>query len=1067
MRRLLFALCVVLLPAAVEAQTVRKVCASGTSGAGDDTYTLAQLQTALNDAVGGDTVLTQRGYEFVGSFSLPRHTGASYATFRTGVESDCSVTSVSVFPAANLRMTATRAASANLSTLRCNSNNCAALKTSDPSGGTAPEYWRVEWLKLASNTSTDMVGSGSMLTCGSDSGSVVTSYSEVPQNFVFSQLYLVGDAITGQFRGISLHCNNTTIQDSTVEHIKSMTEGQALWMNSFERTGTGVVITNNVFSGGTEVVMAGGSSGAAKPAITVLASPAPTTTTATLSGRDGLRVGKSVTFAVAGVEQQADIVSCGTSTENALCTSDAVTFTALTAAPDAPGDVDWGLNPGGVTFTKNLVTRPTSLRSAILGTPQSVTASSSTTGGTLGLAGTSATYSYKVVARLKIASSTSTNMAQSTASTEVTAMTTGNTATATVSWAPVTNATEYRVYGRQAGAQNIYWTVASGSCSATVCSYTDTGTSGTTGSVPTASGTQFYVKNVFELKNMDGMTVEGNIFEHSWFMTGGQYYAITLTPSNTGATNDSTRLRNITFRHNIVRHAPGGVSICGRDCSVTAGNGEATGRTSGITISNNLFYDINSSWGGSVNWLLISAGWDPGLYAAGQAIGPLDLTVEHNTIDHGNGSLINFDLYKGGAARPVENFTFRNNIGRKASYGLFGANSCAQGNGCWTTYTTGTSPYTQNVIADASCGSYPSGTLCPTSAALNADFTDLTARNYLLKSTSAYKNAGSDGTDLGAIHASITALTNIAESGTNTGGAIIVPPSIVTSALPSGQTDQTYGPVTLTGTCNEAPCTWAATGLPTGTALNSTTGVISQTGVLAAGTYTPAVTYTDAGARVASRTFAVTIAAVVAPAPEPGGTPGTTTTRPRYDYQDCGSISAADTPTQIRPGEGLIVCDTWFDQTTGVWKSVVATSPAVTWNPLGSATSVISLNAGGSSFTWTDQPQADTQLNGSTSSRVPFDATQYRSFRWTLRVQGASASANTPKCYVKYSTDDSTYTTLDGTDLSLASAVTLKTAWITLPAATQADVYWRIFCSGGDGAADPAFGTLTLQFRQY
>lgn len=853
---LLTAALVMLWASSAEAQTVRKVCASGTSGAGDDTYSLTQLQNAINDSVGSDFVLLQRGYEFVGSYLLPRHSGSTYVTVRTGVESNCAVTSTSVFPAANIRMTSTLATAANLATVRSNADNGYAFRTSDPSGGLAPEYWRLEWLRLASNTSTTLVGGGSILACGSDSNSVVTAYTEIASNFVFSQLYITGDPVSGQFRGISLHCNNTTIQDSTVEHIKSKTEGQALWMNSFE---SGVVVTNNTFSGGTEVVMSGGGSGAARPAITVLASPAPTTTSATLSGRSGLRVGKSVTFEVAGVEQQTEIVSCGTSTPGVLCTSDAVTFTALTAAPDSPGDVDWGLNPGGVTFTKNYVTRPLSLRDPILGAPQSMVASASASGGTLA----AGTYSYRVVARRKIASSsTSDNTAQSAASVEVSATTTGSTGSVQVCWAAVTNATEYRVYGRQSGAQNTYWTVTA----PTVC-YTDTNASGTTGSVPTSAGTAFYVKNLFELKNMDGMTIEGNVFENSWFMSGGQLYAITLTPSNTGATNDSTIVKNITFRYNIVRNAPGGVSICGRDCSTTSGNGEATGRTSGLTISHNVFHDINSSWGGTANWMLLTTKYDP-VYVAGQALGPKDLVLEHNTIDNATSALVYFDLYKTSAARPVENFTFRNNLTKKAGYGFFGGNSCAQGSGCLTMFTSGTTTYGQSVIAGASCSSYPVGTLCPSTTTLENDYTNYAAKNFLLKATSAYHNTATDGTDIGADIAEVNTRTAVAISGDNTGGAPVVPPSVTTSTLPNGQRESLYGGgtgVSVVGVCPAPPCTWSATGLPTGTTIatvSSTEGRISGT-LSAPGLFTPTVTITDTGSRTGSQSYSISVAEVI------------------------------------------------------------------------------------------------------------------------------------------------------------------------------------------------------------
>lgn len=1059
-RLLSITLGMLLFATTAHAQTVRKVCASGTSGTGDDTYTNAQLQTAINDSVGGDTILLQQGFEYVGTFTWPTHTGASYVEMRTGVASNCSVVSTTSWPATNVRVTPTSATTVNPAVLRANANNASALKTADAVGGVSPKFWRSKFIKYASNISTDWLGSGALVTCGSDDNTLVPDYTAIASDFEFIQNWFAGDPVTGQFRGLALLCGNATVKDNYFDNIKSKTEGQALWCNSFEATAT---ITNNYFSGGTEIILCGGSSGAGRPNITVSASPTPTTTTATLSANTGLRVGKSVTFNVAGVEQQADIVSCGTSTFGALCTSTAVTFTALSAAPDSPGDVDWGLSPS-INFTKNYVTRPLALRDPVLGIPQSVTATASATGGTLA----AGTYGYRVVARLKIASSSSDNMAVSGASVEVSATTTGTTSSVQVCWASVANATEYRVYGRQPGAENTYFTVTA----PTTC-YTDTNSAGTAGSVPTSTGTLFYVKNLFELKNCDGCTVEDNIFENTWFMTGGQYYAITLTPANGGGNNDSTVVRNLTFRYNIIRRAPGGISICGRMCSTVAGDGDASGRMTTVTITHNLLYDINSSWGGSVNMILISTANDSGLYASGQALGPKDLTIEHNTFDGSNGSLLNLDLYKGAAVRPVDAFIYRNNLAKKQSYGIFGANSCTQGSGCWTTYTTGSTVYNQNVIAGASCGSYPSGTLCPTTTALESDYTSYAGLNFLLKTTSAYHNAATDGTDIGADIGTLNTRTAVAISGDNTGGGgtPVTPPSITTSSLPDGQRESLYGGssgVSIAGVCPSTPCTWSASGLPTGTSIatiSSTEGRITGT-LSAAGSFSPLVTITDSGARTGTRTYTVTVLDI----------PQIIDNRlSRYNLDEGVIFRRATDP--CADGEPVRVGDFWGDTsaTPPVMKINTQLSPSCVWNPISSNVSTVTMQADDTSFTWTNQPSAENELNATLSRVLVFDTTLYRSFRWTLRVQGASASANTPKCYVKYAsvdtghvaaTDTIGYTTLTGTDISLATAGSLKSSWVDLPDVARADLFWRIFCSGGDGVADPAFGLITFQFRQ-
>lgn len=1071
--RFLFALAaLVAVPAAVQAQTTRHVCTNGTAGVGDNTYTPAQLQTAINDSTGsGDILLLEHGLTFTGSYTLPRHGNVAYATIQTGTSASCVATSAASFPAANVRMTPALAASNNLATIRCNTNNCYALRTADPSGGNSPNYWRIKYLQFGSNTSTDYTGSGTMLALGSDDNALVTSRALIAANFEVIQNYFKGDPITGQYRGLACHFNTGSVQDNTFEHFKTFgADGQAIWCNSQDTT---VTFTNNKLSGGTIPFQTGGASGAARQSTTLVS--AASTTQAVFTSVSGLRVGMSGSIDVAGLPEHFTVTSCGTSTHWALCDSTTVNFTAVSATPGVPGGARWGLVPS-ITFTKNHVEQPLALRSTILGVPQSMATTELASGASGCASGTlvAGNYSYRVVARLKVAGNSVDNYATSGASAEVT-QTTGATGCVRITWAAVANAGEYRVYGRQANGQTMYWTVAAGTIT-----YTDTGSAGTTGSVPAGTGSVWRVKNLFELKNCRLCVVNGNVFENIWNISGvGQgAYAILFTVANTGGTNDSTVLREIDFTNNKVCHAAGGMQLSARHATATAGNGESVGRTEDINVSNNLWCDINgAAYGASSSRVLIITTKNDPVYVAGQALGVKDLTYEHNTIDNANNALLwnNLGGYTPATRANTENFIYRNNLARKGSYGIFGSGGCTQGSDCWTDYISGTSVYNQNVIADATCGAYPSGTLCPTSAVLNGEFTDQATGNYILRDASPYKNAGTDNTDIGAIIPTITALTDIALSGDNRGVvAIVVPPSIATTSLPGGQVGATYASVTLSVVCNAEPCTVAWTGNPAGLSLGASTRAITQTGTLVAGTYTATVTVTDAGGRTGARDFSFTIADITVPT-DPGGgenpTVPTDTTRPDFDYQRCGSVSGIDFPTEIRPGKALVICDQFFKIDTGVWYTVTTTSPSIVWSAMGSGTSVVTFLADSTSVTWTDQPVADTQLFDSSSSRLRYDATNYRSLALGMRVQGASASTNTPQCYIKYSTDDTTYTTLTGSEISLATTGTKMSTWVTLPTAAQANNYWRVYCSGGDGTVggggNPAMAIIAFYFRQF
>jgi hypothetical protein len=605
------------------------VCASGC------TYTNTQLQTALNNASPGDTILLEQNFTYVGQFTLPATTcsannSSCYITLQTGVTSTGTVVSTSVFPAADVRIDATY--SGQLAKLQPNAVNAPAIKTATPPAVT--RWWKLRWLEFTPHSGAG----GTLLQFGSDSGLVQTQKSEIPEHFIVEQCYIHGDPTNGQFRGISIHANDVTVKDNRIADIKSIGEGQAIWVNSAVGP---FVIVNNYIEGGTENVLFGGSGGCCHPAATVLGSPAPTTTSARLSTVLDLEVGQGVTFDVGGVEEFTEIATINTSTGD-------VTFSpALSATPSVPGDVDWGVVPRNLTFALNHVIKP-----------------------------------------------------------------------------------------------------------------------------PAWEGQAWLQKNLFELKNLDTALIEGNIFEYSW-KDGQDGYAILFTVANTGNSNDSTRVRNITFRKNIVRHTAGGFQITGRDVST---NNQPSAQTTGITITDNLFYDISSSWGASARTAYIGTRDMAAYRAGGHAMAPANVTFEHNTFDHtGGNTFLYFDLRTPNLVKhPVQNLIFRNNIVRKGGFGMFGVD-CTQGNGCWTAYSAGTSSFTHQVIADASCGSYPGSNWCPTSAGLNAEWEDHAGADYRLKTTSAYYQAGTDSKDIGADVVAVQQLTAIAASGDNSGGAAGAP----------------------------------------------------------------------------------------------------------------------------------------------------------------------------------------------------------------------------------------------------------------------------------------------------
>lgn len=101
-----------------------------------------------------------------------------------------------------------------------------------------------------------------------------------------------------------------------------------------------------------------------------------------------------------------------------------------------------------------------------------------------------------------------------------------------------------------------------------------------------------------------------------------------------------------------------------------------------------------------------------------------------------------------------------------------------------------------------------------------------------------------------------------------------------------------------------------------------------------------------------------------------------------------------------------------------------------------------------------------------------FDASRYKSVRLVAKVSTLSASANSPRIYLKYATSDGGAFTVIGAGtiasneaISLETTGVKKTNWITLPAGAIGDIIIAVVEIGGDGVADPVVGNLHVQFK--
>ena len=653
------------------------------------------LQAALNAAQPGDVITLQPGATYVGNFVLPNKGAVNdYITVRSAAPD-------ALLPPPGVRMTPAYAAL--LPKLR-SPNSMSVMRTA-----TATNHWKLMFLEFQANLN----GSGDILSLGAGDSSQ-TQLSQVPYAFMIDRVYVHGDPLVGQKRGIALHSRDTAVINSYVSGCKAIGQ-DAQAISGFNGPGN-YLIENNYIEGAGENFLLGG------------------------------------------------------------------------ADPTIPN-----LVTTNVRFLRNHVGKPLSWRDPIIATPAAPSASAVPGAGSLA----AGTYSYKIYARV---TGSQTNKATSRPSVQVSAtIAAGTTGGVSLSWTPVVGAEDYLVYGRAAGAQNVYWKT-------TNPYLTDTGAAGTSASPPSSSGTKWTVKNNFELKNAQDVVVEGNVFEHNW--VGDQSgYAIVFTPRNQGTHAPWVVVQQVLFQYNLVRRTAGGVNILGAD------NVAPTQRTNNIIVRHNVFDDLTgATWGSGSRPFIIGDGPDA-------------VTIDHNTIISTNSSAIYF--YGGSVTTPASatNSVVTNNMVAHNSYGIMGANT-AFGNPTIAAYLPG-GTVAGNVLAGGTASRYPAGNYFPTVPAWQGNFVNYAAGDYHLTPGSAYKNAGLDGNDLGADIDTIASQTAIALSGDNRVHAMNSV-SITTTELPNGVHQQSYSQsVACTG--GDGGCVWqvSESTLPAGIGFDATAGLIS------------------------------------------------------------------------------------------------------------------------------------------------------------------------------------------------------------------------------------------------
>ena len=232
---------------------------------------------------------------------------------------------------------------------------------------------------------------------------------------------------------------------------------------------------------------------------------------------------------------------------------------------------------------------------------------------------------------------------------------------------------------------------------------------------PTYAGKQWTIKNLIEMKNARRVIIDGNRFENNWTesQTG---YGILLKSMNQDGGCPWCLTEDLAFTNNVII-SESGLNLSAYDPY------HLSGQMKRLNISNNLWIIEKTLMKGS-------DGLD-------------GLQMEHNTVITQEGNENNTTYFYG---RPTLGFVCRNNLFERQGYGFKG-DSTAEGTATLDAYTPGW-VFEKNALVGANFLAYPGNNLYP--AALGAvGFVDPAGGNYRLAPDSLYRNAGTDGRDIG------------------------------------------------------------------------------------------------------------------------------------------------------------------------------------------------------------------------------------------------------------------------------------------------------------------------------
>jgi hypothetical protein len=193
------------------------------------------LQAAIDAAKAGDIILLASGARFSGNFVLPTHGDTpAFITLRTDAEG---------LPGPGVRTGPEQ--SGRLAVLQ-SPNNVPALRTA-----AGAHHWRIEHLEFRGNRG----GYGDIVALG-NGGRDQARAEDVPHDIVLDRVYVHGDPLIGQKRGIALNSASTEIVNSYIAGIRAVgQDSQAI--AGWNGPGPFTIVNNYIEAAGENILFGG------------------------------------------------------------------------------------------------------------------------------------------------------------------------------------------------------------------------------------------------------------------------------------------------------------------------------------------------------------------------------------------------------------------------------------------------------------------------------------------------------------------------------------------------------------------------------------------------------------------------------------------------------------------------------------------------------------------------------------------------------------------------------------------------------------------------------------------